>query len=142
MRWILTGFALAFIAASASAQTALDFEMCQDKDDPDLRVTGCTAIIDSGSVTAPSDLAVLFEARAMAYFEKDRYEQAAQDFTKAIEYKPGDGSIYAERGYSYEKNGQTNLAITDYRTTLKLAAPDSSEALAANARLKALGVRP
>jgi tetratricopeptide (TPR) repeat protein len=60
------------------------------------------------------------------------FEQAISDFTKAIEIAPseaiiyhdrnlyiGKETIYLERGLSYSKNGNYDLAIDDYTQALK-----------------------
>ena len=52
--------------------------------------------------------------RALNYERVDDYENAIQDYDRAIQLDPSYASAYYNRGYSYYKLGQYQPAIQDY----------------------------
>lgn len=77
---------------------------CHSKN-PDLRIRGCSAIIDS----KPSEnlLADAYDGRCWANVEKARYQDAISDCTKAIEIRPN----YV---YPYNNLASAYMALHDY----------------------------
>ena len=128
---------LACVALPSWAQSRLDFDLCDAKDDPDANIRGCTALIQKGE----TDYGIYY-MRALAYLNKGLYANAIADFTKVIALDPKEHSYYAARGIAYERKGQRAQAIADYRTAVRLNPPNSSAAKAAQARLKALNATP
>src|SRR5258707_2007832 len=77
---------LAAVAGQAAvAQTAQQLDWCNAKNNPsaDLRIGGCTAIIQSGKYTGVN-LAKAFVLRGKAYSAKDEVDKALADFSQAI----------------------------------------------------------
>jgi tetratricopeptide (TPR) repeat protein len=77
-------------------------------DDADLKISGCTALIESGRETQ-LNLASAFYNRGSAYLTKRDYERAIQDYDKAIRlrsdyYAPFQGRCaaraYADKGFA------------------------------------------
>ncbi len=69
----------------------------------------------------PPDSA-FYRIRANAHIVKAEYELAVVDFDKAIEMNPKESMAYFNRGDSYEKMGNLQKAIDDYRKASELDA--------------------
>ncbi len=65
--------------------------------------------------------------RGIAYGEKGQFDQAVDDFTKALEIGPKDAGIYYHRGIAYVKKGQFDWAIFDFTKALEIG-PKSADA--------------
>jgi tetratricopeptide (TPR) repeat protein len=117
MRRILIGSVLAFVALPAWARTRNE-TLCQS-DDPDIKISGCTAVIQSGQETR-ANLAVSYNNRGMAYEQKGLYDQAITDFNSAIVLMPDDFVSYADRGIAYKNKGLYDQAIADYTKAITL----------------------
>ena len=116
-RWALL-FVLMHIAGFsgvAIAQT-LDQQRCFARD-PDLSISGCTAIIQSGNETQ-QNLAVAFFNRGNAYLEgKGQPDRAIQDFDQAIRLNPNYAEAFKGRGFAYSNKGQPDRARASYART-------------------------
>lgn len=51
---------------------------------------------------------------AKEYFKKSQWNEAIEEYTKAISLKPDDASLYYERASCYRQNAQIEKAIKDY----------------------------
>ncbi|HZL60413.1 MAG TPA: tetratricopeptide repeat protein [Stellaceae bacterium] len=134
MRLILIGLALTLAALPAWAQTLHENAVRCEGSDPNLRIGGCTALIQSGQVTNEV-MADAYYNRCAAYIDKGLYDKAVADCTRAIALKPDFAVAYDNRGAAYEKKGLRDKAIADYRAALKL---DPTDRYA----LKRLGAKP
>jgi tetratricopeptide (TPR) repeat protein len=76
---------IAGFVGPANAQTP-DQRRCFDRD-PDLSISGCTAIIQSGRQTQ-QNLAVAFYNRGNAHFRKGQPDRAIADYDQAIRLNP------------------------------------------------------
>jgi len=54
------------------------------------------------------------------YRKKSRYDQAVNNFTKAIEVNPADAEVYYNRGNAYYNKSQYRKAISDYTKAIEL----------------------
>jgi tetratricopeptide (TPR) repeat protein len=129
--WIV--LALSLIAAPAFAQT--NVQKCVSED-PDVAIAGCTALIQEGGLDTAHMVGVSV-IRGNAYSDKEMFDQAIADYTKAISLKP-DPVAYSDRGLVYAKQGKKDLAVSDFRAALKLDPSDQ----AAIDGLKRLGLDP
>lgn len=87
---------------------------CQNpKLDPDLRIEMCTRIIHA-NVVSHGILTAFYAFRASAYADKQNFQDAIQDYTKAIELKPDFPEAFANRANLYERIGDTARASRDY----------------------------
>jgi tetratricopeptide (TPR) repeat protein len=127
--WIALGVSL--IALPALAQT--NVQKCVG-DDPDMAIAGCTALIQEGGLDT-AHMAGVSVIRGNAYSDKEMYDQAIADYSKAISLKP-DPIAYDGRALIYAKQGHKDLAIADFQAAQKL---DPSDQTSANG-LKSLGV--
>src|SRR5205085_2424596 len=87
---------------------------------PDLRISGCTTLIQSGRETQ-SILAVAFCNRGNAYQDyKGDYDRAIQDYDQVIRLKPDHFRAFNNRGNAYEHKADYDRAIQDYDQAIRL----------------------
>ena len=65
--------------------------------------------------------------RGIAYAEKGQFDQAVDDFTKALEIDPKSADTYYYRGIAYVNKGQFHWAIDDFTKALEID-PKSADA--------------
>ena len=63
---------------------------------------------------------LIHNARGVAYSGLGNYRQAIEDFSKAIEIKPGYPEAYFNRGVVYKGLGNYKLAIEDYSRAIEI----------------------
>jgi tetratricopeptide (TPR) repeat protein len=63
--------------------------------------------------------------QGLYYLDKERYESAIAEFSKAIEIDPGLSDLYYNRGFAYSKAGKLDQAIADYSKAIQLNPEDS-----------------
>jgi len=73
------------------------------------------------------ECAEAYSNRGIAYAKLNKYEQAIEDFSKAIELNPDDAEAYYNRGLAYAKLNEHEQAIEDYGKAIKLN-PNYAEA--------------
>jgi tetratricopeptide (TPR) repeat protein len=97
------GLVLASSAALADSRSD-----CLDNKDHDLRIKGCSAIIQHN----PKDV-VAYHNRGDAYGLKGDFDHAIADYTKAIEINPDYAPAYNSRGRAYTSKGDYVHAVAD-----------------------------
>ena len=97
------GLVLASSAALADNRTD-----CLDNRDHDLRIKGCSAVIQHN----PKDV-VAYHNRGDAYGLKGDFDHAIADYTKAIEINPSYAPAYNGRGRAYTSKGDYVHAVAD-----------------------------
>jgi tetratricopeptide (TPR) repeat protein len=65
-------------------------------------------------------LAFSYYNRGTAYIHKGEYDNAIEDYNKAIELKPDFAEAYNNRGNTYSDKGEYDNAIEDYNKAIKL----------------------
>jgi tetratricopeptide (TPR) repeat protein len=128
--WIALGVSL--IALPALAQT--NVQKCVSED-PDVAIAGCTALIQAGGLDT-AHMAGVSTIRGNAYSDKEMYDQAVADYSKALSLKP-DVVAYDGRALIYAKQGHKDLAVADFQSAQKI---DASDTTSSNG-LKSLGVK-
>ena len=78
--------------------------------------------------------AVVYNNRGTAYFNKEGYDQAIQNYDKAIELNPNFAEAYNNRGNAYEDKGEYDQAIQDYNKAIELD-PENAEFYTNNRKL-------
>lgn len=90
----------------------------------DLRISGCTTLIQSGRL-----LDRAFYHRGFAYLNKGDYDRAIQDYNQAIRLKPDDAEALNNRCWARAvTNRAIELALSDCNESLRLA-PDKASTL-------------
>src|SRR5256885_17043933 len=93
---------------------------------PDLRISGCTTLIQSGRETQ-SILAVAFCNRGNAYQDyKGDYDRAIQDYDQAIRLKPDDSIAFNNRCYANHPKDDAEHAIQAYYNEPRLKTDDAA----------------
>ncbi len=57
--------------------------------------------------------------KGMCYYDLEFYQQAINDYSKAIRIKPSWGKIYYYRAKAYAKIGMINMAVNDLKKLVK-----------------------
>jgi tetratricopeptide (TPR) repeat protein len=127
--WIALGVSL--IALPALAQT--NVQKCVSED-PDVAIAGCTALIQEGGLDT-AHMAGVSVIRGNAYSDKEMYDLAVADYSKALSLKP-DVVAYDGRALIYAKQGHKELAVADFQAAQKI---DPTDETSSNG-LKGLGV--
>jgi tetratricopeptide (TPR) repeat protein len=104
LRFIATA-GLVLLSTSAWADHKAD---CLDNKNHELRIKGCTAIIQLN----PKD-AIAYHNRGEAYSLKGEVDRAISDFNKAIELTPNYAPAYNSRGRAYTSKGDYVHAVAD-----------------------------
>ena len=93
---------------------------------PDLRISGCTTLIQSGRETQ-SILAVAFCNRGNTYQDyKGDYDRAIQDYDQAVRLKPDDAAALNNRCWARAvANKALEAALSDCNESLRLRPDDA-----------------
>lgn len=102
-------------AQAASAEVATD---CFSEDN-ERRYAGCTAIIESPSVSV-GERAHAYSMRALALSLKGQYENAIRDYDAAIDLVPNFAVALNNRAWAYHKWGQGERGLHDVERSLRL----------------------
>jgi len=87
--------------------------------DPNTRIAGCTALIQSGQLTT-GNLSTIYNNRGTAYSAKGDHDRAIQDFSEAIRLSPTYAYTYRNRGIDYQEKGDYDHAIKDFNQAIRL----------------------
>ena len=115
---ILAAALAALLALAAPARAGM-VEDCVQGRDPDLTISGCTAVIRSGQYSG-RNLVVAYYSRGLAYHRLGDPARGIEDFDRAIRLDPGLAIPYNDRGAAYHKLGEHARAIEDYDQALRL----------------------
>jgi tetratricopeptide (TPR) repeat protein len=102
---LLVAANLMLVSAAALADDKSD---CLDSSDHDLRIKGCSAIIERN----PKDV-VSYYNRGAAHGLKGDVDRAIADYTKAIVLNPNYAPAYNSRGRAYASKGDYIRAVDD-----------------------------
>jgi tetratricopeptide (TPR) repeat protein len=80
------------------------------------------------SLIIKHDQASAYNNRGYAKFLLERYEEAIEDYTHAIEFNSSFVQARINRALAYNKLGYVNAALDDYNT-IKLERPDLTRAI-------------
>src|SRR5262245_21582895 len=108
MRWLFACAVSVVVAGAPGAVWADDKRDCLEGISHDLRIKGCSAVIDHN----PND-AIAYYTRAVAYQFKGDLDRAISDYSSAIELNPYYASAYDGRGRAYASKGDYTKAVAD-----------------------------
>lgn len=103
-------------------QNAQAWERCRNHNgqySPDLRIAGCTSVIQSGRESG-NMLATAFNLRGNAYYAKKELDLAIADYDQAIRLNPNDAVFYSNRGGALLGKNQPDRAIADLDQAIRL----------------------
>ncbi len=95
------------------------WRQCQNGN-PDEKISGCTAVIQSGHESL-ANVAEALSNRCWAYYLKRENDQAIADCSQAINLHPNFVIAYGRRGAAYMGKGQYDRAIEDYNKAIQRA---------------------
>src|SRR5262245_38587669 len=109
LRWLVVLCTLALAPGAAAQNTAAQdredtWKKCR-ANDPDLRLSSCTTLIDGG-LEPPAELASAYYSRGAAYRQKSLFKLALEDYNAAIKANPGLTDAYGDRGITLTILGQ------------------------------------
>lgn len=67
-----------------------------------------------------SGLGRIYHNRGVAYLDRDRNQEAIQDFDEAIRYLPAHSAIYNDRAVAYLQMGKYSEALNDFERAIRL----------------------
>ena len=115
--------ASAFVATEpARAQTQQQIDWCNGKDNAsvDLKIGGCTAVIQSRKLNA-AGTANAFYLRGKAYADKVEPDRALADYDQAIKLSPEFVQAYVQRGFTHMRSKKDyGAALRDLDKAIKL----------------------
>jgi tetratricopeptide (TPR) repeat protein len=125
----LNDAALADTTPPASATTNADptaaaLKPCTEGPDAAARAVACTAVIGGGGLTGKA-LAAAYLFRGNAQVERQQFEAAIDDFSKALSIDTQATDALYNRAAAYAAMGRLDLAIADYGHLLKIAPNDA-----------------
>lgn len=107
-------------ATAASAQLSRNRTWCNDSSSAvDQTITGCTALIRSGR-ESKHNLAIDFNNRGVAYYNKTDYDRAIADYNQAIRLDPSFVQAYNGRCATYNNKGDSDRALADCNEAISL----------------------
>jgi tetratricopeptide (TPR) repeat protein len=109
---------LGAVTPLASQTRDENWKRCSDSD-PDLRIGGCTAVIQSGQETN-ENLSIAFLKRGIAYDGKGNSDRAIEDYGQAIRLNPSYVDAFYDRGNAYKNKSNQDRAIQDYGEAIRL----------------------
>jgi len=110
---LVMGAGLVLVSTAALADNRTD---CLDNKDHDLRIKGCSAIIQQN----PKDV-IAYHNRGDAHGLKGDFDHAIADYSKAIEINPNYAPAYNSRGRAYTSKGDYVHAVADVTRAGELA---------------------
>ena len=124
MVWMALAAALAGAPALAQTLPALaqplaeSWQRCDDAN-ADLRIAGCTAVIQSGHESG-INLSIAFAKRGLAHARKAEHARAIEDYDEAIRHNPSNASALTNRGIACIETGRHDRAIEDFDQAIRL----------------------
>lgn len=113
------------------AQQSRDRTACNDpKSTDDQTIGGCTALIKSGR-ESKHNLAVDYNNRGLAFYDKHDYDHAIADYNQALAIDPNFAQAYNGRCAAQNAKGNTGMAIADCDQAIQI---DANFAFAYNNR--------
>ena len=120
---VLAALILLSLDARLAGVRADDVADCL-KERGDTQIRGCSRIIKSGHLfgkpISKKSLAVTYNYRGLAYFDKGLHDSAIADFDTVIKLNPEFAVTFNNRGLAHEKLGQRDKAIADFRKAFEL----------------------
>src|SRR5271157_2444081 len=110
---------IGLLVATGAHAADSDSDGCVNETNPDLRISYCTRVIQSGQYLG-ADAAPAFYDRGLAYNKVGQYDLAIADFDEAIHLNPNLAAVFDDRGVAYYNKGEYDHAIADYNEAIRL----------------------
>ena len=124
MRAFFIFIALIFIASGPLAGPSFainqkDISDCDQDESDDLRITGCTRLINAREVSTRS-IASAYNKRGIAWKQKGEFDKALADYAQAIRIDPKQRYPWHNRAHLWLSREQYDKAIADFNQAIKL----------------------
>ncbi len=98
------------------------WQQCAGKDgsSPDLRIDGCSVLLNLSWMHTPRNIAIAYYNRGIACGEKREDERAIADYNQAIVHNPEYASAFFARGNAYFLKGERERSMADYTRAIRL----------------------
>jgi tetratricopeptide (TPR) repeat protein len=106
-------------AALAHAQGSANYNDCFGEDN-ERRISGCTALIESGLIANQTEIASIYSRRALAFSLKGEYATAIRDYDVAIQMQPNFAVALNNRAWAYFRWGKAAAGLPDVEESLRL----------------------
>lgn len=93
------------------------------KNDPDLALELCEELLDDGQMDKETHAEVLV-IRGMAYYKKNKPQQAQDNFSQALRVNPKEARAYLGRAKIHETQNRRDKAVADVEAYLRLQPQD------------------
>jgi len=113
---------VALTLCAISSVWANDEQDCFQAQEPQLRIKGCSGLIER----VPDD-ATAYHNRAFAYALAGEIDSAIEDYSKVIALAPSNASAYANRGRAFASKGDYARAVEDETKAHDLMAKATAE---------------
>jgi tetratricopeptide (TPR) repeat protein len=112
--------AVAFMGIAGAVAAAADpIADCNQTDNLDRQIAGCTAFIRSGKGLG-GNLAIAYTNRGIAFGAKGKLKQSLADLTEAVRLSPDESVTFYNRGNAYYDLGRYQEAVADYTKALEI----------------------
>ena len=111
--------ALALTAPSASAAPQKDLSDCEQMTNPGLKVTACTRILQSASLSSDAK-ASAHHHRGVGLLLQGNFDRAIVELNEALRIDPNHKRSYNSRGNAWRGKGDLDQAIADYDEAIRL----------------------
>src|SRR5262249_16812831 len=115
----VTASAILLLAAPALGASEEDRDHCNQTADPDLRIDGCTRVLEDRD-EPQSNHATANNSPRNAWQTKRHLDRAIADYDQAIRLDPKNAASYSNRGSAWHKKNQLDRAIADYDQALRV----------------------
>ena len=123
---LLTAAAWAGFGGLAGTSARADiYSDCNQSENIERSISGCTTIIERGSRESVSVRAKAHFDRGNAYGRQGKNDRSIADYTKAIELDPKNAKAHLNRGTAYASKGQFDHAMADYNESIALNSSSS-----------------
>lgn len=96
------------------------YSACNQGEDLDLRIVGCTEIIGRISEESEENRSIAHSNRGVAHKAQGNLEQAVADYGEAIVLNPNYATAYSNRANVYLAADQNEKAISDYSKAIEI----------------------
>jgi tetratricopeptide (TPR) repeat protein len=122
MHWKTCGvipFVVLFATASAFGASKKDISDCQQADDLDRTIAGCSRVLnDRGE--SQGYRAIAYNNRGFVWHDKGDLDRAIADYNEAIRLDPKQANAYRNRGNAWREKGDLDRAIADLSEAIRL----------------------
>jgi formylglycine-generating enzyme required for sulfatase activity/tetratricopeptide (TPR) repeat protein len=91
----------------------------------DLKIAGCTALIESGTLSGEA-LIRAYNRRADAFYDRGDYDNAITDLSEVLKLNPKNADAYIGRGSVYYHKRDYARAIVDYSEAIRINPTDAT----------------